>query len=448
MAPEILRTTCCVVGGGPAGMMLGYLLARRGIQVTVLEKHQDFYRDFRGDTVHPSTLEVLKELGLLQDFLNLPHEEVTSLGVMIGGSFFDVADFRHVPVTCKFVVLMPQWDFLNFLSGHAKRFPAFRLLMQHQATDLIRDGERITGVVAQHDGQEVRIHTDLVVGCDGRHSATRRAAGMQVIEYGVPIDVLWFRISRQPDDPAQVLGNVNYGRGLILINRSDYFQAGLIIAKGSYEDIEGRGLGAFRADIRKLAPYLGERVNEIHDWEQIKILTVQINRLRRWYRAGLLCIGDAAHAMSPAGGVGINLAIQDAIATANLLTGPLQERCVPEAVLAAVQKRRELPTRVTQAVQILAHRNLARVFENPGPIQAPWQVGLVSRIPAIHRAVGYAVGIGMRPEHLREKASARPRCPRLAMTVLAGIGIAAVAATFGWAVWKACRRVAEGSTTS
>ena len=384
---------------------------------------------------------MLKELGLLKEFLDLPHEEVTSVGVIIGDSFFDVADFRHLPVTCKFVALMPQWDFLNFLSGHAKRFPSFQLLMQHEARDLIRDGERITGVVAQHAGQTVRVHTDLVVGCDGRHSVTRRAAGMQVVEHGVPIDVLWFRISRKPDDPAQVLGNVNYGRALILINRSDYFQAGLIIAKDSYDEIRARGLDAFRTDIRKLAPYLGERVNELHDWEQVKILTVQINRLPRWYRAGLLCIGDAAHAMSPAGGVGINLAIQDAIVTANLLTEPLQQRCVPEAALAAVQKRRELPTRVTQSIQIFAHRGLARVFKNPGPIQAPWQVKAATRIPGIHRALGYAVGIGMRPEQVREKAWGRPRRPRLAAAAIAGIGIAALAAAFGWAAWKACRRV-------
>jgi 2-polyprenyl-6-methoxyphenol hydroxylase-like FAD-dependent oxidoreductase len=237
-----------------------------------------------------------------------------------------------------------------------------------------------------------------------------------------------------------VLGNENYGKGLILINRSDYFQAGLIIAKGSYDEIRARGLNGLRDDIGKLAPYLGERVNELDDWEQVKILTVQINRLRRWHRAGLLCIGDAAHAMSPAGGVGINLAIQDAVATANLLTGPLQERCVPEAALAAVQKRRELPTRGTQAVQIFAHRGLARVFENPGPIHAPWQVKAATRIPGIHRALGYAVGIGMRPEHVREKAWARPCRPRLATAVFAGIGIAAVAAAFSWAAWKACRR--------
>ena len=238
MALEVLETTCCVVGGGPAGIMLGYLLARKGVQVAVLEKHQDFFRDFRGDTVHPSTLEVLKELGLLKEFLDLPHEKVESLGVIVGDSLFDVADFRHVPVTCKFVALMPQWDFLNFLSAKAKRFPSFQLLTQHEATDLVRDGERITGVVVQNEGREMQIRADLVVGCDGRHSLTRKAAGLEVIEHGVPIDVLWFRISRTPGDSAQVLGNVNYGKALILINRSDYFQAGLIIAKGSYDEIK------------------------------------------------------------------------------------------------------------------------------------------------------------------------------------------------------------------
>src|SRR5580692_2332638 len=319
MAPEILQTTCCVVGGGPAGMMLGFLLARRGVQVTVLEKHEDFFRDFRGDTVHPSTLEVLAELGLLQEFLQLPHQKVESVGIVLGNRTFEAADFRHVPTQCKFVALMPQWDFLNFLAGHAKQFPAFQLLLKHEAVDLLRDGKRIVGVVARN----------------GRHSVTRQAADLEVIEHGVPIDVLWFRISRRPGDPAQVLGNVNYGKALILINRSAYFQAGLIIAKGSYDEIKARGIDALRADIRKMAPYLGERVNELHDWEQIKILTVQINRLPRWYRSGLLCIGDAAHAMSPAGGVGINLAIQDAVATANILTKPLQERRVSMAALAA-----------------------------------------------------------------------------------------------------------------
>jgi 2-polyprenyl-6-methoxyphenol hydroxylase-like FAD-dependent oxidoreductase len=445
MESEVLETTCCVVGGGPAGIMLGYLLARKGVEVTVLEKHQDFFRDFRGDTVHPSTLEVLKELGLLKEFLDLPHQKVTSLGVFLGNSFFDVADFRHLPTTSKFVALMPQWDFLNFLSSHAKRFPSFQLLMRHEATDLIREGERITGVVAQSEGRMVEIRADLVVGSDGRHSVTRNAAGLAMIEHGVPVDVLWFRLSRKPDDPAQVLGNVNYGKALILINRSDYFQAGLLIAKGSYDAIKVRGIEALRREIGQIAPYLGDRVNELHDWGQIQILTVEINRLRRWYRPGLLCIGDAAHAMSPAGGVGINLAIQDAIATANLLTKPLQERSIAVSTLAAVQRRREFPTRVTQTFQLFAHRGLARVFETPGPMRAPWQVKVATRIPGIHHALGYAVGVGARPEHVRDEAQRRPRPFPVATAIVTGIGIVAAAAALSLATWKTWNRITNAA---
>jgi 2-polyprenyl-6-methoxyphenol hydroxylase-like FAD-dependent oxidoreductase len=309
--------------------------------------------------------------------------------------------------------------------------------MHHEATELIKNGNRITGVVAQNDNREVRIHADLVVGCDGRHALTRSAAGLDVIEHGVPIDVLWFRISRKPDDPAQVLGNVNYGKALILINRSDYFQAGLIIKKGAYEEIKAGGLDAFRGEIRKIAPYLGERVNELGNWDQIQILTVQINRLRRWYRPGLLCIGDAAHAMSPAGGVGINLAIQDAVAAARILAGPLRERNVPVAALAALEKRRTLPTHVTQAIQLAAHRGFARVFENQGEIQAPWQLKAAVRIPGIQRAVGYAVGIGVRPEHVCDKPLARSKFSRTFKVVFAGLGIAAAATTLSWAASKA-----------
>lgn len=442
MAPEAVETTCCVVGGGPAGMMLGYLLARKGVEVTVLEKHADFFRDFRGDTVHPSTLEVLRELGLLEEFLRLPHQQVESLAVVVGKTALEVADFRHVPTHCKFVALMPQWDFLNFIAGHAKRLPSFQLLMEHEADELLRDSSRVTGVTARHKGEEVQIRADLVVGCDGRHSVTRRAAGMTVIEHGTPIDVLWFRISRKPDDPAQVLGNVNYGKALILINRSDYFQAGLIIPKGSYDSIRARGIDAFQADIDQVAPWLGERVKELRDWDQIKILTVQINRLRQWRQPGLLCIGDAAHAMSPAGGVGINLAIQDAVATANLLARPLLERRLRESDLAAVQRRRVFPTLVTQTMQTFAHRGIARVFENPGPIEAPWQMKAAARIPGIHSALGYAVGVGARPEHVRDDTPAAPRrAPRVGV-VCAVAGMAAAAAVCGWATWKLCRRVA------
>lgn len=417
--------------------MLGYLLARRGVEVTVLEKHKDFFRDFRGDTVHPSTLELLHELGLLDEFLKLPHQEVRSAGVVIGGKHFDVADFRHVPAPCKFVALMPQWDFLNFLSGHAGRLPAFRLLMEHEASGLIAEGGRIVGVTAQHRGQEVEIRADLVVGCDGRHSVTRQAANLELIEKGVPIDVLWFRISRRPDDPGDVLGNVNYGRMLILINRSDYFQAGLMIAKGSYDAIQQRGLEEFRATIRNIAPFLGDRVNEVTDWDQVKILTVQINRLVCWSRPGLLCIGDAAHAMSPAFGVGINLAIQDAVATANLLAEPLRERRLTDRDVEAVQRRREFPAKVTQAVQLAAHNGMARIFNNPGPIEAPWQAEVITRIPGIHRALGYAVGMGVRPEHVR---SERQPVRRGSSRLLAALGVAAGVAACGLALWKASKR--------
>ncbi len=438
MTSATVETGCCIVGGGPAGMMLGYLLARQGVDVAVLEKHKDFFRDFRGDTVHPSTLEVLKELGLLEEFLKLPHQRVESLGAVIGGSTFQVADFSHVPTECKFVALMPQWDFLNFIASQAKRFSTFQLLMQHEVVDLLRDGIRIAGVVARNDGQEVRVSADLVVGSDGRHSIVRNAAGLEVIEHGVPIDVLWFRLSRRPGDPGQVLGNVNYGKALILIDRSDYFQAGLIIPKGSYEGVQARGIGAFRDDIRQIAPWLDDRVNELRDWEQIKILTVQINRLQRWYRSGLLCIGDAAHAMSPAGGVGINLAIQDAVAAANLLARPLKERRLCERDLRSVQRRRVFPTRVTQAIQLFAHRGFARLFENPGPIHAPWQLKAALQIPGIHRALGYAVGVGVRPEHVRECTSASPRRALLFGLVTAGIGLAATGVVCGWAAWKVC----------
>ncbi len=419
-----INTTCCVVGGGPAGIMLGYLLARQGVQTTVLEKHADFFRDFRGDTVHPSTLELFYELGLLEDFLKLPHQQLQTIGGIFGDFEFRAADLRRVPTHCKFVALMPQWDFLNFLSSRAKRLPNFDLRMQHEAIGLTRDAEKITGVEVRTPDGTANIHADLVVGCDGRDSIVRKSARLEVQEFGVPIDVAWFRISRHADDPEQLFGNVNYGRALVLINRGDYFQAGLIIEKGSLDRLKSAGIAAFREIIAKIAPYLSDRVQELQDWDQIKLLTVKINRLRTWHRPGLLCIGDAAHAMSPAGGVGINLAIQDAVAASNLLARPLAEGRA-DGSLALVQRRREFPTRATQFMQLIAHRGFSWVFQHPGQIRAPWQFKLVSQIPGVQHVVGRVIGIGFRPEHIAPNRS-RPSLVRKIAAFAAAVAVVGV----------------------
>ncbi len=424
MPAENLETTCCIAGGGPAGVMLGYLLARQGVSVTILEKHNDFFRDFRGDTVHPSTLQVLEELGLLESFLKVPHQKITSVGGTFGDYPFQVADLSRVPGPCKFVALMPQWDFLNFLADQGQRFSTFDLRMEYEAVSLLRGNGRVFGVEARTPNGTAQIHADLVVGCDGRHSIVRDAAHLEVIESGVPIDVLWFSISRKSTDPDQLFGNINYGKALILINRGDYFQSGFIVRKGSFEEMKSNGLDSFRKSIVQIAPYLMDRVGELQNWDQIKLLSVQINRLRQWHRPGLLCIGDAAHAMSPAGGVGINLAIQDAVATANLLARPLFERRVTNQLLASVQQRREFPTRVTQFMQMNAHKGLDYVFRHPGPLRAPWPFKVVTSIPGIQHLAGRIVGIGVRPEHVR-----RPELSLLKRLAIATGIAAAVAVT-------------------
>lgn len=431
MATGTVQTTCCIAGGGPAGIMLGYLLARKGVSVTVLEKHRDFLRDFRGDSVHPSTLDLMYELGLLKELLRVPHQELIRVSGVFGDYAFTAGDFRHLPTRCKFVALMPQSDFLDFLSAKAKQFANFDLRMEHEVVDVLRDDARICGVEVRTPDGSLRVRADLVVGCDGRHSTVRKAAGLEVLEFGVPIDVLWFRLSRLDRDPDQLLGNLNYGRALVLINRGSYFQAGLLIRKGSFEAMKDAGLDAFRRTLLQIAPYLGSRVDELNDWEQIKLLSVQLNRLRQWHRRGLLCIGDAAHAMSPAGGVGINLAIQDAVATANLLSDALRERRVTQDLLAQVQHRREFPTRVTQFLQANAHKLFERLFRTHGPLKAPWQLKLVMHIPGVHTLLALVVGVGVRPEHAREAKPHPRRIGKRLAGIAVGLGVAAAVTLLG-----------------
>ncbi|HEX3471294.1 MAG TPA: FAD-dependent oxidoreductase, partial [Silvibacterium sp.] len=331
----------CIIGGGPAGIMLGLLLARAGLPVTVLEKHKDFFRDFRGDTIHPSTLELMHELGLLDKLLEIRHSRVQAVAVIIGGRRFEIGDFTHLPTHAKFIALMPQWDLLNFLSSEAARYPNFTLRMEWEATGLIESNGVITGVRANTPEGPVEIPADLTVGCDGRHAVSRDAAHLSLIEEGVPIDVLWFRIVRQPADPETGLGYVNYGRLVVLINRIDYFQVAYLIAKGDFDQIQRDGLNKFHESLERIVPFLAGRTAEINSWDEVKLLSVQVNHLERWSSPGLLCIGDAAHAMSPVGGIGINIAIQDAVATANMLTEPLRAGTLTPRHLEQVQRYRE-----------------------------------------------------------------------------------------------------------
>jgi len=393
---------CCIAGGGPAGMMLGFLLARAGVKVLVLEKHNDFFRDFRGDTIHPSTLELMFELGLLEEFLKVPHQELHGLAGQIGNETIPLADFSHLPTKCKFLAFMPQWDFLDFLADHAKVYPAFELLMDMEVVDLVFDGDKVAGVKVTGPNGPSEIRADLTIGADGRQSIVREQAGLKVEELGAPIDVLWFRISRKPEDPGQVLGRFTAGKIMVMLNREDYWQCGFVIQKFSFEKIKQRGLNQFRQDIIGVAPFLENRVAEIIDWDQIKLLTVKVDRLLTWCRPGLLCIGDAAHAMSPVGGVGINLAIQDAVATANLLSDKLLERNVTFEDLKQVQQRRLFPTRITQRAQvIIQNRVLGRALTDKQFNSPPWFIRLFKTIPFLQRIPAYMVGLGVRPEHIK-----------------------------------------------
>jgi 2-polyprenyl-6-methoxyphenol hydroxylase-like FAD-dependent oxidoreductase len=382
-------------------MMLGFLLARAGVQVAVLEKHADFNRDFRGDTIHPSTLELMHELGLLEEFLQQPHQKVSELRAVVNGHTVPIADFTRLPTHCKFLVFMPQWDFLNFLARHAKQFPGFALLMEHEVTDLLMEGNRVTGVRAKTPDGEIEMRADLVFGADGRSSRSRERAGFELREYGVPIDVLWMRISKHDDDPQQSLGFFRHGKFVAMIDRGEYWQCGYVIPKGAFDEIKTRGLSSFHDELVEMAEFLRDRVGELDDWSKIKLLTVQINRLRKWYCEGLLCIGDAAHAMSPAGGVGINLAIQDSVAAANLLAEKL--RCGPVTAddLRKVQQRREWPAALIQRMQAFVHRRVVTGRKTSGDTSLPILPRLLKSFPILRQLPARFIGIGPRAEHVR-----------------------------------------------
>jgi 2-polyprenyl-6-methoxyphenol hydroxylase-like FAD-dependent oxidoreductase len=398
---KTMSVRCCIAGGGPAGMMLGLLLARAGVDVVVLEKHADFLRDFRGDTIHPSTLEVLHELSLLDRFLCLPHQKVSRINAQFGDLALTVADFSSLSTQCRFVAFIPQWDFLAFLAQEGVRYPGFHLRMQADVTGLIQEAGSVVGLRANTSDGPLEVRAGLVVGADGRHSTVRSQAGLSVEEFGAPMDVLWLRLSRQSSDPVDPVGRFDAGRIFILLNRGDYWQCGFVIPKGSRDQLQERGLPAFRDAIAQLAPFMADRVGELRDWEPIKLLTVQVDRLLQWYRPGLLCIGDAAHAMSPVGGVGINLAIQDAVATANLLAVPLRDGLVTTEDLRKVQQRREWPTRMTQRVQLMIQdRVIRRVLTDRDRFSPPFVIRLVALIPFLRRIPARMIGLGFRREHV------------------------------------------------
>ena len=402
VASTTLEATCCVVGGGPAGMMLGHLLARAGINVVVLEKHQDFLRDFRGDTIHPSTLRIMDELGLLDALLQLPHQKAPELKAEIGDEALTVADFRHLGRRWGFVAFMPQWDFLDFLAAHGRRYPSFDLRMCAEATDLIIENGRVMGVIARTGAGPLIVRAALTVACDGRHSVIRAKAGLPVRNIGAPMDVLWFHLSRQPGDSGETMGRFDAGQIFVMINRGDQWQCGLVVPKDSFDAIKAGGLPAFRERVAELSHFGAGRAAEISDWDDVKLLTVAVDRLMRWSRPGLLCIGDAAHAMSPVGGVGINLAVQDAVAAANALAGPLSARRPTEDCLQRIERRRAWPARLIQAGQVLIQeRVIARVLGAARRPVVPWPLKLLARYPVLRRIPAWMIGMGVRAEHAR-----------------------------------------------
>jgi 2-polyprenyl-6-methoxyphenol hydroxylase-like FAD-dependent oxidoreductase len=396
------KVRCCIVGGGPAGMMLGYLLGRAGIDVVVLEKHADFFRDFRGDTVHPSTLQVMDELGLIDGFLKLPHQRLQTLDGMFGGTKVRLADLSRLDTKYPFIAFMPQWDFLNFLREAGRRFASLEVMMNTEAVDLIRRGEAIAGVRAKTPDGMIDIEADLTVACDGRHSMARERAGLAAEEIGAPMDVLWFRASRKPDEMESLFARIEPGKLVFTFDRGDYWQCAYVIAKGQYDVVKARGLQAMLDDIVRMAPILKSGISDVKSWDDVKLLTVAINRLARWALPGLLCIGDAAHAMSPVGGVGVNLAVQDAVATANLLAERLARGGPSEDELDAVRRRREFPVKMTQGMQVVVQNHIISGALKGGdrPLKVPLIVRLITALPRLQGIPARFVAIGVRPEHV------------------------------------------------
>ncbi|HEX5275686.1 MAG TPA: FAD-dependent oxidoreductase [Candidatus Rubrimentiphilum sp.] len=396
-----MKVKVAIAGGGPAGMVLGFLLARAGIEVAVLEKHADFLRDFRGDTIHPSTLDIIWELGLLDAFLALPHSQITQFSGVVNDKVFPFVDLSHVPTHCKFLAFMPQWDFLNFLAERGRRYPAFHVLLETEAVETLNDGAKVTGVRAKGPQGDFEIRADLTVGADGRHSTLRGSARLPAKDFGAPIDVLWLRLPREPSDPGQVFGYIKNGGIFVMLMRDTYWQCAYVIPKGSFETVKARGIDEFRSSVAQQAPFVAGRVGALQSWDDVKLLTVQVDRLERWYRDGLLFIGDAAHAMSPIGGVGINLAVQDAVAAANILYPALSAGSAPD--LAAVQRRRIFPTVMTQSLQLLIQNTfMSRILHgaNAEPIKPPLVLEAFRHFPLLRRVPALLIGVGFRPEHV------------------------------------------------